>query len=200
MIAAVIPTRYHPPQLDGLLAILQVEGVRTFLLKSENHGHHIYRMWNAGTTWARAVGADYIAILNDDVDIQLGTIPALAKVLDENPDVGVVYPDINACWCAPEVKGIMKTTGTWGAGGMTGFCFMFRANLDVPFDESWGLWYGDDAFEEAVRASGKAVARAVGVPVRHTPMGTTSRDMEHWGPIIAADRERWDRLHAEVKA
>ena len=198
MIAAVIATRYHPPQLSDLLRVLISDGVEPIVLRSEVFDHHLYRMWNVGVEEARAKGAAYIAVLNDDVGLPRCAMGALGEALDRFPDVGVVYPDVASgsleSWTGGSV--IQRTTGTWGAGGMTGFCFMFRADLGISFDEDWGLWYGDDAFEEAVRASGMAVARVVGVPVRHTPQGSTSRDMGHWGPIIAADRARWDALHA----
>lgn len=194
MIAAVIPTRYHPPELSELIRTISGEA-QVLVMKSEDYGHALYRMWNAGVALAR--GATEIAILNDDVAIKPRTLTLMAEALRADPTLGIVYPDVNACWCVtPTIGGVVKTTGTWGAGGMTGFCFMFLADLGIPFDETFGLWYGDDAFEEAVRASGKAVGRVSGLPVRHAPMGSTSRDMGHWGPIIEADRARWDGLHA----
>ena len=195
MIAAVIPTRYHPPELGALLTVLLEDGVEPIVLRSEYYDHRLYHMWNIGVEEARAKGADYIAVLNDDVALPPGALQGLAAALKLNPDVGVVYPNVQAPWGPLGSLDVERTTGTWGAGGMTGFCFMFRADLDIPFDETWGLWYGDDAFEEAVRASGKAVARVVGVPVRHSPSGSTSRDMGHWAPIIAADQARWAELH-----
>jgi hypothetical protein len=197
MIAAVIATRYRPPELAELLRVLEGDGVLPIVLDSEAYGHRLYRMWNAGVRQAHFAEADFIAVLNDDVALKSRTLPFLAGALMEDETLGVVYPDVNACWCDGYAVGpVVRTTGSWGAGGMTGFCFMFRTDLGVPFDEKWGLWYGDDAFEEAVRGAGMAVGRLTGVPVRHAPMGSTSRDMGHWGPIIEADRARWDRLHA----
>ena len=75
---------------------------------------------------------------------------------------------------------------------MTGFCFMFRAGLGIPFDESYHWWYGDDAFEAAVRASGLSVCRVGGLPVRHAPDGSASRDWARLAPLVALDRERWE--------
>jgi len=195
MIAAVIPTRYRPPELAPLMRVLEVDGVTMFLLESVDFDHHIYAMWNAGVTRARQLGASEIAVLNDDVTILPGTLPALRDALRSEPDVAVVYPDINA---AGEVRpwGLQDTTGTWGAGGMTGFCFMFRAELTLPgFDESYGWWYGDDAWEAAVRARGHRVCRVRGVPVTHTPNGSASRRWDELGPIVAADRVRWEAAH-----
>ena len=171
MIAAVIPTRYHPPELSDLLRVLIADGVEPIVLRSEAFDHRIYRMWNVGVAEARAKGADYIAVLNDDAGLYRSAVDALRAALDANPDVGAVYPDMNAARHVPS-GAIERTTGTWGAGGMTGFCFMFRAADPLPaFDEGYHWWYGDDAWEAGVRAAGYAVARVVGVPIRHTPNG-----------------------------
>jgi hypothetical protein len=189
VIAAVIPTRYHPPELDYLLRVLEEDGIQVHLLESQDFDHRIYAMWNAGV--AAAKGADHIAILNDDVTIPPGALRFMADVLDDYADIGVVYPDVNADWDFPIFRGIERTTGTWGAGGMTGFAFMFRASLDIEFDEAYSWWYGDDAFEEDVRDTGLAVARVTGVPIRHVP-GRSAAKRDDLGPLIEADRARWD--------
>jgi len=203
MIAAVIPTRYHPPELAQLVAECNHDGVKPYVMESALFDHRIHRMWNAGTQMARAAGADTIAILNDDITIYPGTLARLDELLGYNrrdprtmTRVAVVYPDTQAPWAPlPELYELTPTEGTWGRGGMTGFCFMFRADLPLPeFDEGFGLWYGDDAFEEGVRAAGYRVCRAEGVPIHHIPGGST--DPELWAPVIAADRARWDALHA----
>lgn len=193
MIAAVIPTRYHPPELDMLLPSVIADGALTFVMRSEDHGHAIYRMWNAGVAAARAAGATEIAILNDDVILPPGALPALAAALRSASDVGVVYPD---CRDVSLTGPLTDTVGTWGAGGMTGFAFMFRAEIDVPFDEGFGWWYGDDAFEEAARAAGWRVCRVNGLPVRHVANGSAGRDWDRLAPLIEADRTRWDALHS----
>jgi len=195
MIAAVIPTRYHPPQLAELLRVLIADGVEPIVLRSEVFDHRIYRMWNVGVEEARAKGADYIAVLNDDIQIPAGALIEMSAALDEHPDIGVVYPDVraHAYISSRWTSDIERTTGTWGAGGMTGFCFMFRAADPLPvFDENYHWWYGDDAWERAVREAGYDVARVVGVPIRHAANGSAGRDWERLAPLIAQDRERWE--------
>ena len=202
MIAAVIPTRFHPPALSELLRVLIADGVEPIVLRSEAFEHRIYRMWNVGVEEARAKGADYIAVLNDDVELHTHALDALRCALDANPDVGAVYPDERG----PAVHDLLglwgvtieRTTGTWGAGGMTGFCFMFRAADPLPiFDEEFHWWYGDDAWELGVRQAGYAVARVVGVPIRHTPNGSAGRDWMRLAPLIEQDRARWEEGHVE---
>ena len=198
MIAAVIPTRFHPPALSELLRVLIADGVEPIVLRSEAFEHRIYRMWNVGVEEARAKGADYIAVLNDDVVLPLSALHGLAAALELQPDVGVVYPNMEAPWGPMGSLDVERTTGTWGAGGMTGFCFMFRAADPLPaFDEEFHWWYGDDAWELGVRQAGYAVARVVGVPIRHTPNGSAGRDWMRLAPLIEQDRARWEEGHVE---
>jgi len=193
MIAAVIPTRYYPPQLGVLLSVLYADDVVPMVLRSEDFEHRIYAMWNAGVAEARKDGASHIAILNDDIVIPAGALPALAAALDEHPEVGAIYPDDRAPWAviAPHAP-LEHTTGTWGSGGMTGFAFMFRAADPLPaFDEGFHWWYGDDAWERGVREAGYAVARHTGVPLRHMANGSAGRDWDRLAPLIEQDRARW---------
>jgi hypothetical protein len=193
MIAAVIPTRFHPPELDALLQVLGDDGVNIHVIHSNLYDHAIYRMWNVGTRSARKKGATEIAILNDDITILPGTLPAMAEALRSDERTAVVYPDIRADFSGPHWTGLESTVGTWGADGMTGFCFMFKAELPLPaFDESYGWWYGDDRFESDVRAAGYGVARVTGIPIRHTANGSASRDWERLGPLVMQDRARWE--------
>ncbi len=193
MIAAVIPTRFNPPQLAVLRAQLADDGVRTIVLPSDEYDHAIYRMWNAGVAMAVAEGADIVAILNDDVSLEPGTVPFLARALRSDPGVGVVYPDVSADRGLPPGIRLQDTRGTWGSGGMTGFCFAFKAlEVSATFDSSYYWWYGDDAWEHDVRAEGWRVCRVIGVPVRHTPDGSASRDGARLSPLIAQDRARWE--------
>ena len=191
MIAAVIPSRYHPPQLYDLLGVLEADGVTVYQMNSPDYEHHIYAMWNAGVRLARKAGATEIAILNDDITIPVGALPALAAALRSADDIGITYPDQDAAQLRPGTP--QATTGTWGAGGMTGFAFMFRTDLPLPaFDERYGWWYGDDVFEAEVRALGYRVCRVPGVPIIHTPNGSASRRWAELAPLVAADRARWE--------
>jgi hypothetical protein len=195
MIGAVIPTRYHPPELARLLEVLYDDGVKTQIIEDGEHDEDwsLYRLWNLGVRLLKMQGCEYIAVLNDDVAIPAGALPRMAEWLAMRSDVGVVYPDVRS---GPETETVTPTEGTWGLGGMTGFCFMFRADLGIPFDEEYRLWWGDDAFEAAVRAKGLLVARIDGLPIDHTPMGSTSKlPNEEAQRMIASDRARWE-VHA----
>jgi GT2 family glycosyltransferase len=173
-------------------------------MESEHFDHRIYAMWNAGVGKAREDGADYIAVLNDDIAILPGTLPVLAYALrtnprpdgwvsDDWPELAVVCPDVKPGIVGlPSEIEVQRTTGTWASGGMTGFCFMLRADLPLPaFDEEYHWWYGDDAFEQAVRDAGYGVGRVVGLPITHRPDGSASKRWDELGPLIEKDRARW---------
>lgn len=192
MIAAVIPTRYHPPELARLLTVLKSDGVCIHLM--EDPGDHlIYRMWNDGCDAARAHGATSIAVMSDDCTILPGTLPLLATAFTKRR-LGVVYPDMTAPWgTLPERAMIMETVGDVSTPrGMLGFCFMFRAEVRVPFDESYRWWYGDNQYERDVQAAGWTVGRMNGVPIIHHPDGSASKDWGHFGPLVARDRALWE--------
>lgn len=196
-IAAVIPTRFHPPELAVLRGQAAADGVDLYVIESQLFEHRIYRMWNAGVALARGAGATHVAILSDDVRLLAGALPLMAAHFDPHlEDVAVVYPNAGLGLGAGQHKaGMMATEGTWGSGGMTGFCFMFRTDADLPeFDEDYGWWYGDDAWEEAVRSRYK-VCRALGVPIEHTPNGSAGRVWSDLEPLIVADRVRWEHRH-----
>ena len=204
LIAAVMATRYDPPQRQPLLELLRADGVMPVVMLAA--GPHqpdwsLYRLWNNGVTYAIEHGADYICVINDDVTILPGAVLTMASVLAAHPEVGVVYPDYRrSTSLGPDVNWQpVPTEGTWGRRGMSGWCFMFRADLGVRFDEEYRLWYGDDAFEEAVRAKGLLVARIDGLPIDHTPE-TSTRQLPEAGDLMAADRRRWELLHAAVPA
>ena len=194
-IAAVIPTRFYPPELVPLTDMLQADGVRVALRDSADYGHRIYNMWNSGLEGL--AGYEYVAILNDDIRLLPGTLHVMAGVLRGNLEVGIVYPDVRAPFThLPDMVALEETEGTWGAGGMTGFCFMFRV-LDglTRFDESYRWWYGDDDFEERMRLSGRKVCRVVGLPIVHTADGSAGKVWDELSPLIAQDRALWEERH-----
>lgn len=193
MIHAVIPTRFHPPELAALIKVLATDDIQYQIIESWYFDHRIYNMWNAGREMARLSGAGHVAYLNDDIAILPGTLPYMALALDQAPEVGVVYPDhrrATAEGLGPQPD-LVPTTGTWGAGGMTGFCFMTRTDLNVPFDEDYHWWYGDDDFEDRVRQKGLLVARIDGLPIDHTPNGSAQKVWDELAPVIELDRNRW---------
>jgi len=96
-IAAVIATRFEPPELPPLLELLRADHVIPVIVKDV--GIHppdwsLYRLWNNGVREAIERGAEYICVMNDDVVMVSGALEWMANVLRYNQNIGVVYPNI----------------------------------------------------------------------------------------------------------
>lgn len=207
----MVPTRYERPRVRSLMFALADVDVLVldnghepplrWPFAQDARGLGIYAMWNRGWRIARERGYDAVAMLNDDVRILPGTVSLLAGRLASHRRIGVVYPDwpLTLAGGLPEEPDLIDTTGTVADGGMTGFAFVFRADLPVPpFDEGFHWWYGDDAFERSVRAAGFRVCRAVGVPCEHE----SDSEADDWArrpelkELAEEDRRRWEGVAA----
>lgn len=197
IVAAIIPTLYHPPLLDGLIETLEADGVDVILLDSNDYDHKIHRMWNTGIEKALEIGATEIAILNDDIVLLPGSLPLMVAILRAEPTLGIVYPHQGAPMEAglPTEWKVELTTGSARVGGMTGFCFMFKAEIDLRFDEAFHWWYGDDTFEEQVRQLGYGVGRVVGLPLEHDQSYSARQKWDEVAPLIRLDEELWRSRH-----
>jgi hypothetical protein len=208
-ICAVIPTRFRPPELEPLLAVLKADGVCVHLtVDPEDSEHRIYRMWNDGADAARAHGARYIAVLNDDISLVPGTLPLFARMFaghealrkPSEPPLGALHPEARLePWALPSDPRVEPT------GVLLGCCFFFRADIGIRFDESYRWWYGDNQFDKDLRQAGWLVGRAVGVPYHHRPETSTRRAWDYLGPLTALDRQLWesrggDRWAVKVQA
>lgn len=136
-------------------------------------GAGIYDMWDEGFRVARHDGADYVAILNNDLTLYPNTFELLNQTLDNYSTAWIAYPDYNAT--VASAYSVRVTSGTYRHGGMSGFCFMLRAasiNWD-PLVDSRFVWYGGDddiAFE--VESRGGVQLRVLGLPLEHLHEGT----------------------------
>ncbi len=101
---------------------------------------NIHKWWNMGIDFAVKHGADYVAVLNDDV--QLIDDP-LNKIVAGMGDAAIGQPDI---------------------GSICGYCFVLNTKYGLRADESYTWWYGDNDLYD--RAQQYGVAR-VAVDVRH---------------------------------
>lgn len=201
MIAAIIPTLFHPPTLAPLLDVLRADDVDVILIDTTGRELDIYRWWNEGVAEARARGATKIAVLNDDIAMAPGTLPLLAFLLDEHPEYGVVSPATTGK-AKNGVGKLISTRGLWkGAShpGMAGYAFMFRADLDIPFDERYRWYAGDDQFEEDVRAAGLLVGVYTGLQVQHLDNYSGAQRADELKPLANADRRRWKERNDPVR-
>ena len=194
MIVAVIPTLYHPPTLSPLLYILEADGVKTILLDTKGREPNIYAWWNEGCDQARAMGATEIAVLNDDIIITSGAMPAIAKALRSDDAVAVVSPFLSKPSVADDTS-LVYSEGHWWwwpTPGFTGWNFMFKAELPLPrFDEGYQWHGGDNQFEEDVRLAGWKVAGVVGVNCDHLGSYSARKRVAKISPMSVRDRARW---------
>jgi GT2 family glycosyltransferase len=233
MLVAAIPSRYRREELIAeVRGLLYDEGVDKVLVYDNGYsesdaarirtalsnprvevidanGWGLHRMWNAAWEWCQDQGGEVsLAILNDDIELAMGTLSEMARRLRSRDDVGMVYPETGGRRKVEE--GIDRTGGLVDTGGrslsqrgMTGHVFMFRAEVDpivraVPgldpetlsakFDERFGWWYGDEDIVLKWALAGWKIARCVGVPSKHVKMGSQSaRLRDDLTPIRKAD-------------
>lgn len=162
-------------------------------------GRLIYEMWNQGFGAARGTGADYVAIINNDLDLSPDLFTSANTAMLSDTKLGVVYPDydLEVAGCA-EWSGLRYTAGTYRHGGMSGFCFMLRSvAVDwAPLVDPRFLWWGgDDDIAFNLEARGWLQARLEGQAVDHLHEGTARH--HDLGETKAADMariiEKWGR-------
>lgn len=139
-VGLTIPTRFsHPELLAGILDNCGLEPDDICIVDTRDLPLNIHEWWNHGIAVLED-RCDYVAVLNDDVVINEGTLPGLARVLDHG------Y--------------------TLAAPGSTGWCWMLNVHHGVRPDETYVWWYGDNQlWHDAAQANG--VGYAPGVYVRH---------------------------------
>jgi GT2 family glycosyltransferase len=122
---------------------------------------------NAGFRRAIELGATYVALLNDDIEVEVGWLPPLRDALDADPARGAVQPKLLLAGTDPaRVNSVGVTIGADGAGtdigynevdgphfaneraidACTGGAVLFRAQFleaTAGFDESYFLYYED---------------------------------------------------------
>ncbi len=217
MITVVIPTRYEPQRVDALVRLVAPEVERVIVLDNghepaltfdlpnvevvDTRGDGLYRQWNRGRQLAGPVD---VAILNDDIHILPGTLRLLAAALRSQDDIGCVYPDRHTRLKRglPIRIDLTVDRDPVGSREMTGYCFMFRGELDLPpFDEGYAWWYGDTQFDEDVRLAGYGVAQVNGLPIEHV----SDAEADGWQRrpelkvMAELDGQRWTELHAEIR-
>jgi len=109
---------------------------------------NIYRWWNAGINYAQRDGAEYVAVLNDDLEFDAGFLPAMHKHLVKH-DLAIVD---------------LENSGNGG-----GAAWMMDLRYGLRLDERYQWWYGDtDLFHRAGPRYGKFYYPDV---IHHNPNG-----------------------------
>lgn len=204
--AAVIPTIGEAPQLTELLDVLLVDGCEQIWLTVDSReaelpdaaidrmgigiiylDRPIYRGWNFGIINARCNNIRYLAILNDDVELEPGAVPAAVELMKANPDVGLIGLDYRP---GRRPRDVRRVTGSYRQGGVGGWAFVLDTSLLVECDESYEWWFGDDDLFLQVERLDKRLAIADGCHVSHKGE-TTARNHPWTGEAKLRDQIRF---------
>jgi hypothetical protein len=132
---------------------------------------NIHRWWNRGIDIARTFGADYIAVLNDDVKLK------------NNPINKIAY-------------GMKELNGTLGyplpySGHIPGYCWVLDIKSNIRADETFRWWYGDDD----IRMKAKEIGEVVYIPaeVEHLHGNHLTSINEELMKLTVADKEYFEK-------
>lgn len=96
---------------------------------------NIHRWWNKGIDYAIKHGAEYVAVLNDDLKLKDNPINKIADAMHKaGTSLGIPYPF---------------------TGGICGYCFVINIKDNIRPDERFRWWYGDnDLYLQAQKKNG----------------------------------------------
>lgn len=167
----------------------------------------IYEMWNRAWEYIRY---NYfkdelnIAFLNDDIMIRPDPLNSeymgiMAEFLRADSSVAAVYPDYMSEWNSSGLYTMQYTESTFGHGGMAGFCFMLKGELDIPYiDEKLKLYWGDDDLVKQIAIKGYNIGRIVGLPIQHIGSVTINQmDRTERYRIMEEDRQYFNQKYGE---
>lgn len=135
---------------------------------------NIHRWWNRGIDIARTFGADYIAVLNDDLRLKNNPINKIAnKMKDTKSVLGYPVPNIGI-----------------------GYCWVLDIKTNIRADETFRWWYGDDD----IRLKAMELGEIIYVPaeVEHLHPNHLTSTNEELMELTKADQtyfeEKWGTL------
>jgi hypothetical protein len=98
---------------------------------------NIHRWWNKGIDVARTFGADYIAVLNDDLKLKNDPINKIANSMKElNAILGYPLPY---------------------TGAIPGYCWVLDIKSNIRADEKLRWWYGDNDIQYKAAMQGEFI-------------------------------------------
>ena len=125
-------------------------------------------MWNMGLE--AALPKSHVLFINDDVEIERGTIDKLCAALDRNESYGLVCPKYWDGELSEDRYSRDTCRGRYdGTGGIAGFCFMLPHDIAYKyrFDENMKWWYSDDDVVWSVNAMERGNYIVAGTSIKH---------------------------------
>lgn len=207
----IIPTKMNGKGLTTLVHLLSKESkVARIIVVGDGHegrslgkslpssvvklvvpeGSGIHVMWNTGLEVATP--GHHVALINDDVEIEPGTIDKLCEALDKAPVYGLVAP----IYWDGEVKHPIQSNTTCrgrydGTGGIPGFCFVLAHDIaeSYRFDERMTWWYGDDDVVKTINEMARKCVMVPGTRIVHSHSYTTEKaPPKAFGETVEKDR------------
>ena len=175
-----IPTGERRQYLDDIIKESNIPPERIVIVNTFNnipipqvhniydHGNiNIHRWWNKGIEFAKSAGADYIAILNDDLVLSDDPLNKIVKLMEETgATLGHPVPH---------------------SGKISGYCFVLNLKHDIMPDESYRWWYGDDdLWNQAKKLNGIIGAAA---SVKHLHGNELTNNSPKLMELASADRK-----------
>lgn len=156
------------------------------VLYRECVGWNVHQAWNYGMDVALQRRADWCCVLNDDIKLAPGAIKLAALTLRQRPDVWLAGFD----YVGHEKVRLRDAIGTFRQGGIGGFAYMIRPEVELRYDERFNWWGGDDdLIWTCLHRGGRAVV-VEGANVQHPEGGNTSgRHFPELMEGVGRDRE-----------
>ena len=156
----------------------------------------LYDAWNMGIEFAEG---EYLTNINTDDRLYPGALQKMIDVLDANPDIGVVYPDVDR---VDEIDGEPFATYSWAEGGFDKLlkgCFlgpmpMWRKSLHDEYGLFDGIYHSSGDYEFWLRIA-KAGVKFQRIP---EPLGAyfdRKNNIENREPL----RTAWETSRARSK-
>lgn len=193
-IVAIIPTLGERAELAPLLDQLAKEEIETITI-NQPEVRNIHTLWNNGVHQALNKGADYLAILNDDITLPANTLTSLETAMTEQ-NFDCIGVDPKAKFGPPtelEIKAIAGSVGNLMTE-ITTWCFMVRAKAWVDIDERYQWWWGVGDLFMKIQANNGKLGQLSGLGIIHVGSGTASK--HHWTEVAKRqDAKLWRELH-----
>jgi GT2 family glycosyltransferase len=173
-------------------------GFRRFHYHRNRENLGVNASWNAGIAIARARGAEYIAVVNNDVLFAPNWDASLIESL-RDPKVGVISP-LSTYGAVPldwprGAERNMNPAGYMGYMPILGACFAFRSKLidEIgPFPEELRIYFGDNWIALAAQNKGYECGYDDKSYVHHFFCITTAALNN--GPIWERESPIWERI------
>lgn len=142
---------------------------------------NIQRWWNAGLDFVAEQGGRLACVINDDVLLEAGTIPALVEAMQRTGATLATPGHEDRLVAEPSHDRVLD-----------GACWLIDLSHGIRPDEGYRWWYGDNDLDWRARRDGGGVA-LVSTPYQHLLANRLTEGSEELRALADADARRWAR-------